>query len=291
MGRSRRRLTVARVAHYIIAQHIPDLFRNEPRNVGVIVQIDGKRTARFLGETGAGKVDGRKLKHMPYPEVYRQWVDYWNDEVASSDDALAGLLANSGQHYRIVEGGEVADVGEDNVHDVAQFLYTSLVSEEGLAKAIGGDDAEEVAVELQKDIVSSLADLGIVADVGEKTKVLHPVLRNATVQGKSIVHNPTLYQGNGHPIVIEPIDLTVARKATLKDHAGWASFMFTDVRNKHASAETIAIAKSTPGDLDDRYGRYAMDMLKSTASRIVEWSDSEQRDRFLKERLDTAKTA
>lgn len=56
---------------YLVAKYIPELLRNEPRNVGVIVWTPEKVDARFWGENGEDNVDGRKI-----PEWVRSQTTY-----------------------------------------------------------------------------------------------------------------------------------------------------------------------------------------------------------------------
>ncbi len=282
---------MARVARYLIAQHVADLFRNEPRNVGVVVQIDADHTSRFIGESASGGIDGRLIKHMPYPDVYRQWVEYWNSTLAGGGDALSEIIKTSGEHYRVVDGGEVADIAEDSVQKVANFLFDSLVDEAGFAKSLGGEEAEIVTVQLQQDVTAQLAALSILSDGEAIANVKHPVMRNKTIRGQTAAHSPALFQQNGHPILIETIDLTVSRKIALRDHAGWASFMFNDVRRADAKAESIAITRVTAEAQGDEHVTNALEMLHGAADKMVNWISDDEREAFLKERVEVARSA
>ena len=51
-------------ATYWIAKYVEDPFRNEPRNVGVIVLKNGVSVGKFFGERDNGTLDQRKLKAM-----------------------------------------------------------------------------------------------------------------------------------------------------------------------------------------------------------------------------------
>jgi hypothetical protein len=114
-------------AHYWIAQHIPDVFRNEPRNVGVFVQVRDEIAARFFGEYIPGEpIDGRRLRGMPAADVYRQWVGFWRSEMI--DASIQSVVESSVGNYRVIEGGAVTDVGGDTAEDVADYLYSVLVS-------------------------------------------------------------------------------------------------------------------------------------------------------------------
>src|SRR5687768_7803014 len=119
---------------YWIAQHVADVFRNEPRNIGIFVKANESCAARFFAETETGVLDGRKLRSWSHPDVYRQWIEYWRKEVSSG--SLEELLNASGSHYRVIEGGEVTDVGFDLAEDVANYLYALLVSAGGFGDAI-----------------------------------------------------------------------------------------------------------------------------------------------------------
>ena len=63
-------------AKYWIAQHVSDLFRYEPSNIGVFVKIGDEIAARFWGESNDGIIDSRKLKSFSHPDVYKQWINY-----------------------------------------------------------------------------------------------------------------------------------------------------------------------------------------------------------------------
>jgi hypothetical protein len=279
---------MGRTARYLVAQHVADLFRNEPTNVGVFVEIGVERTSRFVGETMPGKIDGRLIKRIPYPDVYRQWVEYWNAALSSGADAVAELLKTSGQHYRVVDGGEVADVGDDSVLAVANFLYMSLVDEAGLAKSLGGEEVEISSIRLQQDILDQFESLNILSNDGVPERAKRPILRNAMIKGKTTSHKPEFYQENGHAILMEPIDLTTGQRISMRDHAGWASFMFSDVRQESADAEAIAIIRATAESERDKQVSYAMEMLHGTASRVVNWLSDQERDAFLNERTQMA---
>jgi hypothetical protein len=280
---------MSRSARYLIAQHVEDLFRNEPRNVGVFVGIEGERTARFVGDSGNGKIDGRRIVHLPYPDVYKQWVEYWWTTLRDDPQAMQSLLKTSGQHYRVVEGGEVADIGNDSVHDVAGFLYTSLVSEDGMALALGGEEAEIITVPLQEDVGTAFDQLNVLADDSSPlTNVRHPIHRNASVAGKTTTHKPAFYQHNGHPVVMETIDLTLVNKrVALRDHAGWAAFIFGDIKAQNPSAEPISIARITSASENDKNVKYAIELLQSQ-SRLINWLSDDDRTAFIEERVAVA---
>ena len=139
-------------AKYWVFQYVADLFRNEPRNVGVLVQIGERKAARFLAENSAQQIDGRKISNWPHRDVYRQWVEYWRRELDC--EGMDALLKTSGVHYRVAEGGRVTDVDSDSAEDVIEYLYSLLISDGGFAEAIATEErmAEPKAPSLKDQI-------------------------------------------------------------------------------------------------------------------------------------------
>ena len=69
---------------YWVAKNVEDQFRNEPRNVGVIVWGERSIAARFIGEKESAAIDRRLLgQRFRYPDIYLQWVAYWREEIAA----------------------------------------------------------------------------------------------------------------------------------------------------------------------------------------------------------------
>src|SRR5579871_2931405 len=106
---------------YLIAQYVADPFRQEPRNVGVFVDDGVTTKARFVAETDSGQYDGRKLRGFAYPDVYRQWVDYWRSTIAEmSLDAIADA---GSANFRVVTGGELTGEAPYSIDDATNYLY------------------------------------------------------------------------------------------------------------------------------------------------------------------------
>jgi len=92
-------------ASYWIAKYVEDPFRNEPRNIGVIVSLDGILDARFLGERDDGTVDARKLRGFTYPAVYSQWREFWRRKIRARD--LNAITDGDTANFYVAFGGEV----------------------------------------------------------------------------------------------------------------------------------------------------------------------------------------
>jgi hypothetical protein len=70
---------------FLIAKYIPDVFRNEPRNIGVVLWSPDGILARFIGEKpdALGEVDDSQIPpFIASHTAYKQWVRYWRDSIA-----------------------------------------------------------------------------------------------------------------------------------------------------------------------------------------------------------------
>lgn len=271
-------------ANYWIAQYVEDLFRNEPRNVGVIVRAGDQLAARFLGEGEDQTIDGRKLKVFAYADVYRQWVKYWRTEIARNDTDT--LVKRSGAHYRIVPAGQITDCDHDSAAMVAAYLYSLLVSADGFAAAISSQDAEAGAepatVSLEAELARVFRDTNLLLD-GDQLFVQHPVRKGAPVVGQRATHRPAFVQENGNLFVMEPVDFTGPQKKRSQDHAGLSAYMFRDILDRRSDAHTIAVVKFTDADKDFEEVSYGLEILGNEAH-VVNWLNQDEQIAFLRER-------
>jgi hypothetical protein len=271
---------------YWIAQYISDLFRREPKNVGVFVEFNGIVAARFIGETEPGQIDSRRIKRFRFPSVYKQWVEYWRSEIEQIEPGQITKL--HGSHYRVVEGGVIDDISEDSIDDVINYLYSRLISEGGFAEAISTQ--EEVTVHfinLIKEIDSVFEDAGLLAS-NKLYDVLHPIEKGIPLPSKSnVLHKPDYVQRNGQIFVMDIIDFTVSKKVYARDHAGLSAYKFKDLRESNNKIMPIALIKATDEDKEAEDVRYALSLLKNEGE-IVNWLKTEERNMFIKERKEVA---
>jgi hypothetical protein len=269
---------------YWIAQHVADVFRNEPRNVGVVVVAADGTHARFFGEDENLGLDGRRLKSLPYPEVYRQWVAYWRKGLA---DVNALANATSG-HYRLTVGGEVSDTAAATPADVSEYLYSALVSEGAIGEALQERAAADAPwVQLETEVEKSLRDSGLLAVGDADLFIAHPIERRQVVQGKKLEHRPAFSQRNGHLCVIETVDLSTPRKTPNRDHAGFVAYMFRDIHDADSDLEALSVVRVTDEDRRNLDVAYALDALNSEST-VVYWFKDDERAAFLKRRQQAA---
>src|SRR5688500_8463871 len=141
-------------ATYWTARLIEDPFKNEPRNVGVIVRLRDLFAARFVGERDDGVFDARLTRGFTHPAVYAQWRTFWRRKIAARD--IEAITRGNSPNYLVAPGGEVTDTASDNAAEVCHFLYGLLVGK-GPVEAYAWDDAEAIEMDLASEIASALA--------------------------------------------------------------------------------------------------------------------------------------
>lgn len=279
-------------AEYLIAQYMEDVFRREARNIGVFVRKHGVCSALFFGESAPGVIDGRRLKSLAAPEVYRQWIQYWRRTLETSPDPFTELTKYPNANYPVLSGGEIWDTGEDSTGDIAQFLYSALVAEEGFAVAFNGETETSLATEgamprLSRDVETSFRNLNILSANGDQLPLVqYPVRQRFEVQGKTEEpHRPQFSQLNGKLFVIETVDFTQRTKERARDHAGFTAFMFDDILDaKISDVRPIAVYQVEPGDESLPEVRYGLSMLHKSPIELVNWGEATQRAAFIESR-------
>src|SRR5665213_2401268 len=167
-------------ANYWIAQYAQDVFRNEPRNVGVFVAAGNDVAAKFFAENDDFAIDGRTLRKFPHPDAYRQWIRYWRGELTGG--RIASLPQSSSANFRVVEAGTVVDIGADGARDVAAYLYSTLVSDGGISEAlatVGEEEEQRVQLDTEVEHVLAEAQLMEVANLAP-----NPIRKNALIAGQ-----------------------------------------------------------------------------------------------------------
>jgi hypothetical protein len=280
-----------RRAEFYIAQYMEDVFRREVRNVGVFVRVGDRTAARFLGENENGDLDGRRLKVFVAPDVYRQWVEYWRRVLETETAPLDVIKSESKGNFFVVDGGEVRDVADDPAESILAFLYTSLVAEGGFGNAYADREALSIAgsasPRLTNEVQVAFQHLNILDSQNQGIGLVsHPIQTRPQLQGTvKEPHRPQFAQENGRLFVMETIDFTDRSKERARDHAGFTSFMFNDLRSAISDkVSPIAVVRYSPSELDQSDVRYGLSMLENTADQVVNWNDAEARSNFVEER-------
>ena len=131
---------------YLLAKYIPDLYRFEPRNIGVIVWSPLGVEARFLAEfpNRPGEVDGRFIPNfVASANAYKQWIRYWRDAItgaflrplgggevvsSSSPRFIETLQQTARGNFVVVDAGSVLDeISEEELPTIANQLFAQLI--------------------------------------------------------------------------------------------------------------------------------------------------------------------
>ncbi len=283
-------------AKYYIVQLTPDLFRREQTNVGIIVLNGSDVAAKFLGERTVGELDRRQFRSMDAPDVYVQWVDYWRRILKKRDVTEKDLFKANGGNFNVVPGGEVSDINGDSASNVADYLYPLLVSDGGLIEAIGKLEVAQGVpdTKFKRAIHQAFADAEIL-ESGKDSLLgpAHPVRREAPVTGKVATHNPAYSQHNGELTVMEVVDFNTRYKKHAKDHAGFAAFIFKDIKEAPGkeNTEAVALVQLARSEMNDPNVVYGMSLLRKTADEVVIWSDDVMRHNFVQRCIEASKAS
>ena len=128
---------------YLLAKYIPDPYRMEPRNIGVILWASGGLASRFLSADAAAFVGDA--------ENYQRWVDYWTaacnkqtlplgrdrKEVSRRSPEILEAIAETqrGAFALHAAGAVFQQVRASGRDSAADYLFRKLV-------AIGDDTAD-----------------------------------------------------------------------------------------------------------------------------------------------------
>ena len=279
--------SAAMTAEYWVAQHIPDLLKNEPRNVGVFVRSGEMLGARFVGEGDDLRVDSRKLRGFKHASVYKQWIEFWRDAVADGDVDLA--TSCSVHHYRVSHGGVVDASARDSVQALADSVFEMLVESSFAQKIEGVDESESLihAEVLTDEISTAFVELGL---LGSETIVAHPIQRGAMLEGKNAVrHRVDFLQMNGAANIMEVIDFSGKGKERQRDHAARSAYVLRDIREEKGSmtVNAYSLVRLDSHELRSSETDYALALLRNESD-VVEWQDTAQRRGFLEGRRQTA---
>lgn len=269
-------------ANYWVARYVGDVFRNEPKNVGVICQAADGIAAKFIGERDDGALDRRKLAAFSHPDVYAQWLTYWKKSIAAGD--IQEIIKSKTPNFSIIVGGAVADIDSDPAADVCNFLFHALVGEGGIREAYQWTDSENAEQNLSKEISLAFEQAAIISP---NIQIHHPVHKELEVLGQRVAHKPSFSQRNGHLYVMEYLDLGLARQKNVRERAGWMAYMFSDIVALEHNAKAYSLVRSggDQGDVAD----FAHSVLGGS-SEIINWSNIAQRGQFIEERRRVAET-
>lgn len=116
-------------ASWYLAKAIPDLHRNEPVNVGLIVQDGGRVGSRFIGFSDDGTVRKQSIPRWIDNDVYLSWVSYYRRH--ASNGPLDRVIDRRSSHldpfYIERRGVVLEEIAPGELDDFVNRMYASLV--------------------------------------------------------------------------------------------------------------------------------------------------------------------
>lgn len=133
-------------AQFMVAKYVPDLIRNEPRNIGVVVWSAVGVAARFQGIDKNGDFKSRNIPaFIQSPPAYKQWVNFWLSEIKkdaiefigasrlvtkASPEFIDALLTTGKENYFLKKGGAVLEtITAEKLPKLVDELFSSLVND------------------------------------------------------------------------------------------------------------------------------------------------------------------
>lgn len=125
-------------ARWFVVKYIPDLYRREPRNVGVVL-VEGELVhVRLLGlDPVSGQLDTASVSSViPETRTYRAWVEYivHHAKAGTWPRLLESLSRRPLSNFSVEEGGTWC-LAYDDPQELVTELYGSLVDDPNKTKA------------------------------------------------------------------------------------------------------------------------------------------------------------
>lgn len=288
------------VVKYWLVRYTRDIFRQEPRNIGVIACLGDDLQARFLGEKRPGHIDGRAVRYrIADPAAYAAWVAFWRRSLESppswdpvvrapirtSEEVLEYLVRSGKGQYAVTRGGELGGVEpSDGLAGAVDYLYRALVADEDFwSLATGEDIVTDGRARLRAAVEMALREADLLGDSREPLLDRGKVFAAEAVRGTAAEpHRPDFVQRNGRLYVMAVVDFATTQVARSKDHAGSAAYIFRDLAEVHG-AQLVPLSLVRQNGDDDPDVRWGLEVLR-LHSRVVDWDSPETRDAFIAER-------
>jgi hypothetical protein len=283
---------------YALAQYMPDLLRQEAKNIGVFVADQDRVLARFVGEDAVGILT---LGQIPtnlfndvdlYLDLHEHWRTLIDSETGGSRLLDQEIIRNKGKAFSVIRGGEYEPNGDKSLEEITEHLFARMVAS---SSDLAGPSARSVDSSrgyLGRRLATEFRKLGILESAKESDSlfVRHPVRSRVPILGTNpLPHTPDFYQENGRRYVMEQVDFSVQTLARARDRAMYSQYMLHDIvsaaepfQEGTLSTQPIAIVNRIKDSPIQDYALSAIATVPGIA--IVYWDREEERRRFLEER-------
>lgn len=181
-------------AQWYLVKFVKDMYRNEPANVGVIVQLAEHCHLKVIGERPDGTIDGRSIRQTGAPtDAYRSWVDYLRRALARGDieRLITRLPARLSPFYIERRGSILGEIGFADITQLTEDLFQRCVSH---------DDAPSAHVDFRTEVDRLISDLSVKV-------VRDPVFEAKVGRGTQPVHFDYKHEGTATTTLIDRLPL------------------------------------------------------------------------------------
>lgn len=267
-------------AEYLIAKYVPDLFRNEPINIGVVAWLDGQVGSRFLGEKTTGAIDLRSVpSQITSRSNYRQWVSTWKkmldmDSVKvigtsqliekANRNFLTAIQSSGRGNYVLEPGGQIMEevIGSE-LPNIVDFLFERLVEDQS-------DEQQNQSAKVIRD--EFLAEANLKSDPRIKIDKNVP----CKVGKKEFNHEFHLWVGNGEPAALAQVLTLTAKPRDIKSKADAFFMRFQSAQNTYDHEIKFYAMYYSPEEKDDDLISDALGELGEIATLINLGADRER---------------
>jgi hypothetical protein len=244
--------------YFAIARYIPDLLRNEPRNIGVLIfneSADEYRvrfTKNLRNKLGVGLLKGDREILSEYSNYYQSLQPVNKNEILNSIQHSKGKFLFS----------EIGSVVTSDINKEMEYLYTSFVEDK-----------------VEKGIIHRRLKTTLKADLIDRQFIGTNKLQvDKKIQVGPLEHKLDFTFENGKLYTIEAIDLTNTDR---KENTYESAFKFENLiraRGIH-KVETISVI-TRPEEPDDN----VQELLKilNETSRVFNYSNGQRQALFEK---------
>lgn len=224
---------------WYVAKYAPDLERNEPTNIGLILATDEGCMWRFLGQQdGSASIDGRLVRNrFGSLDTYKAWFRHWTQLAAESHELVAEAARTQDpfENYRLELAGQML-IGqiEGTSDNYLSELFSRLVDEKP-------EPRTETIVSLANRVIRQAE--GLLGDEIKRDQVVSVPNRDANDQ----LFFDYRYD-NGRPHLMQRVNLALPGTASGWQQTHAASWAFSQAQTAINSADFIALVRTREGN-------------------------------------------
>ena len=115
-------------ATWFLIKYVADLRRQEPRNIGLVLETPDGWITKFVGEAEDGEIKGNRLNGKLDVELYRTWVQYFRRKAVTQQwEDVERMQHRRRSNYFSEKGGVIYDTEGKTWASLLESMYGELV--------------------------------------------------------------------------------------------------------------------------------------------------------------------